>query len=231
MLPSATPARLPRRAAIGAMLALGACGPTRLAPLPGPPRGRVVLLRGLANVFSTGLNVLTIRLRQAGYDASVHNHVEWRRLATETAEASRQGRLPRPFCAIGHSYGADDAILMAERLGLAGIPTDLVVTFDPTVVRVVAKGPLRVLNFHQDGDPFQRVLSPAPGFDGVIENREIAGETHLSIDKNENLHLQVLLAIETLSAPTPAPALPVARPPAPEARLPSPPRPPVTARR
>ena len=64
-------------------LALAACGATPAPPLPGPAKGRVVLLRGLINVFSTGMDDLGAKLRGAGYDATVHNHLDWLRLADE----------------------------------------------------------------------------------------------------------------------------------------------------
>ncbi|MBR0674023.1 thioesterase domain-containing protein, partial [Neoroseomonas soli] len=203
------------------LLLLGACGPTRLAPLAGPPRGRVVLLRGLANVFSTGLNVLTARLRQAGYDASVHNHVEWSGLADASAQAARERRLVRPLVLVGHSFGADDALSMAERLGMQGVAADLVVTFDPTTVTRVPPGPLRVVNFHQDRDFGTRALSAAPGFTGTIENRIVPGESHLSIEKQERLHDQVLAMLEALYAAQAMPPVVSAR--APRPRLVAPP--------
>jgi len=191
---------LSRRAAIAALPALAACGPTRVAPLPGPPRGRVLLLRGLANFFSTGLNVLTARLRAARFDATVHNHVEWRGLAARTVPEARAGRLPRPLVVIGHSFGADDAIALAGRLGEAGVATDLLITFDPQWLHVIPRGPRRMVNFYQDSDPIQRVVRPGAGFDGVIENRLVAGESHLSIEKSDALHAEVLGLLEALAA-------------------------------
>lgn len=230
------PPILPRRAAMAGLLLLGACGPTRLAPLAGPPRGRVVLLRGLANVFSTGLNVLTVRLRQANYDASVHNHVEWYDLANATERAAREQRLERPLVLIGHSFGADDALRMAERLGRQGVAPDLVVTFDPTTATQVPPGPLRVVNYHQTRDFGSRSLSPGPGFSGTLENRLVQGESHLSIEKQERLHLEVLAMLDALSATQPTPPVVSARAPrprlvAPPQPLPRPPVPPVRARR
>ena len=220
--------RLPRRAALTGLLLLAACGPTRVDPLPGPPRGRVILLRGLANVFSTGLNLLTTRLRVAGYDATVHNHVEWRRLAQETEAAARQGRLARPLATIGHSFGADDAVRLGVRLAEQGIAPDLVVCFDPTAVRVVPRGPRLVVNFHQEYDPFSRILRPGPDFDGRIENRLVEGESHLSIEKSDRLHAEVLALLATLPE-APSPPAPRQRPARRAAPLPVPPRPPIRA--
>jgi alpha/beta superfamily hydrolase len=192
------PARpaLPRRAALALLPALAACGTTPVPPLAQGPRGRVVVLRGLLNIFSTGMTQLTLKLREAGYDATVHNHAEWRGLADRAAAAALAGTLPRPLAVAGHSFGADDAIQLAGRLGAAGVPVDLLVTFDPAWVLAVPRGPRRVLNFHQDRDTFARRLAPGPGFDGVIENRLVEDESHLSIDKKADLHRMTLAALE-----------------------------------
>uniref|UniRef100_UPI0018DF2080 hypothetical protein n=1 Tax=Roseomonas rosulenta TaxID=2748667 RepID=UPI0018DF2080 len=196
---------LPRRAALALLPALAACGTTAVPPLDQPPRGRVVVLRGLFNIFSTGMTTLTLTLRQAGYDATVHNHAEWRGLAERTAQVASSGSLKRPLAVIGHSFGADDAIQLSGRLGELGVPVDLLVTFDPAWVLSVPRGPARVLNFHQDRDTFERRLSPGRGFDGRIENRQVQGQSHLSIDKDPALHDQVLAALREMdNAPGPA---------------------------
>jgi hypothetical protein len=187
---------LPRRAALALLPALTACGTTRVPPLSQGPRGRVLVLRGLFNIFSTGMTQLTLKLRDAGYDATVHNHAEWRGLADRAAAAALAGTLPRPLAVAGHSFGADDAIQLAGRLGAAGVPVDLLVTFDPAWILAVPRGPRRVLNFHQDRDTFERRLAPGAGFDGVIENRLVEGESHLSIDKTPELHRITLAALE-----------------------------------
>jgi pimeloyl-ACP methyl ester carboxylesterase len=199
MLPAIRTTRLTRRAALAGIASLAACGPTPLAPLTGSPRGRVVLLRGLLNMFSTGLNFLTADLRQANFDARVHNYVEWRALAAGIAQASRDGTLVRPFAIIGHSYGADDAIVMANHLGQQGIETDLLVTFDPTAGDPVGAGVARVLNFYQDRDSVDRTLKGGPGFTGTLENRLVPGESHISIDKQERLHAEVVALLQTLA--------------------------------
>ncbi len=208
MMPKHPP--LPRRAALALLPALAACAPTPVPPLSQAPRGRVLLLRGLLNIFSTGMTTLTLSLRQAGFDAAVHNHAEWRGLADRTARDALAGTLPRPLAVVGHSFGADDAIQLAGRLGAAGVPVDLLVTFDPSWILAVPRGPKRVLNFHQDRDTYARRLSPGPGFDGRIDNRQVNDESHLSIDKSATLHGEVLAAMEevvrasALPPPTPA---------------------------
>lgn len=197
---------LPRRPALLLLPALAACGTGRPRPPDPAARGRVVLFRGLLNLFSTGIDVLAAALRQAGWDATTHNHSEWRSLADRTATATRDGTLPRPFVVIGHSFGADAAIGFTGRLGARDITTDLLVTFDPSWVLAVPRGPRRVLNLHQDRDGYSRRLLPERGFDGTIENRLVYGHSHLSIDKDVALHRLVLERLATLDGAVPASA-------------------------
>lgn len=214
MPPAIPPTRLSRRATLAGLASLAGCGPTTLATLTGPPRGRVVLLRGFLNMFSTGLNFLTADLRQVDFDARVRNYVEWPALADGIAKDARDGTLVRPFAIIGHSYGADDAVVMANHLGRQGIETDLLVTFDPTAGDPVGAGVLRVLNFYQDRDTVDRTLEGGPGFTGTLENRLVPGESHISIDKQERLHAEVVALLQSLATARQARAMrPVAAAP------------------
>lgn len=195
-------ALLVRRSALTTLLALGACGSMPLEPLPGPPKGRVLLFRGLANIFSTGLNLLTAQLRRAGWDASVHNHLAWQAEARSIAEAAAAGALARPFAAIGHSLGADAAIGLTGWLAGRGVATDLLVTLDPNYETEVPRGASLVVNFHQEGDASPRLLAPGRGFSGRLENRLVAGVGHFTIDKSPALHREVLALLESLRTPT-----------------------------
>lgn len=196
---------LRRRPALLLLPALAAaCGSAR-PPQPDPAaRGRVVLFRGLLNLFSTGIDVLAASLRQAGWGATTHNHSGWRGLAERTAAEAQDGGLQHPLVVIGHSFGADAAILFTGRLGARGIATDLLVTFDPSWVLAVPRGPQRVLNFHQDRDGYSRRLVPENGFGGTIENRLVNGHSHLSIEKDLALHRIVLDRLAMLDATPPA---------------------------
>ncbi|MGG5817598.1 hypothetical protein [Falsiroseomonas sp. HW251] len=190
-----------RRRALGpaaAALALGLVG----CAVPGPDRkqpgrGHVVLLRGLANVFSTGMDRLAARLVTAGYGVELGNHLEWSDAAARLMAAERSGELQRPVAAVGHSLGADDAIRLADATGEAGLALDLLVTFDPVWVHDVRPGPRRVLNFYLASGAWGHALAATPGFAGQIENVEVdaLGLTHFDIEKDERLHAAVLTAL------------------------------------
>lgn len=186
-----------RRAVLGA-LALSACGPTRLPPVEGPTKGRVVIFRGFVNFFSTGMNILAARLRLAGWNSSVHNHVEWD--AEARAALAAGPALARPFAVIGHSLGADSAVRMTGRLGRDGLATDLLVTFDPHITLDLPRGARRVVNFYQGNEAIDRVLRPARDFDGRLEQRRDDRNGHLNIDKDASLHAEVLRLLEEVRA-------------------------------
>jgi pimeloyl-ACP methyl ester carboxylesterase len=197
-----------RAALLGLVATATACAtPEEAMPLPGPPRGRVVLLRGLANIFSTGMDELEDTLRRRGYDADVQNHLDWTTEAAAAATLAREGRLPRPFVVVGHSLGADDGIRLAARFGQATGMMDLLVTFDPVLVRAVPAGPARVRNYYQLSDLWGGGrLTAGRGFTGVLENRPVRGDNHFTIDKDPALHREVIALIETTSPAPPRPA-------------------------
>lgn len=192
------------RAALLLSAAAGVGCASRIEQPAGPPRGRAVLLSGLANIFSTGMDDLARRLAAAGYLAEVHNHLGWRSLAEAAVADHRAGRLLRPFAVAGHSLGADDAIALAGALGEAGVETDLLVTFDPVWASSVPPGPRRVLNFFQSGDGWGRPLVAAPGFAGRIENVDVrarATVNHFTIEKDPALHTEVVAALNAVAQP------------------------------
>lgn len=195
-----------RRTALLGLAGLAACASDDDdIPLTGPPRGRVVLLRGLANVFSTGIDELEDALRRDGYDASAHNHIDWSAQADAALTLAREGRLPRPFAVIGHSLGADDGILLAARFGQATGMMDVLVTFDPVLARSVPRGPALVRNYFQQSDLWGGgSLTAARGFSGRLENRPVRGDNHFTIDKDPVLHREVIALLDATHPVRPA---------------------------
>ena len=111
-------ADLPRRALPGLLLTLAACARRAIEPPAGvAPRGQVVLLRGLANVFSTGMDSLGAQLAAVGFRAEVCNHLDWQVQTQQLVAAARTGALTRPVAVVGHSRGADDALRLAGAAG------------------------------------------------------------------------------------------------------------------
>jgi hypothetical protein len=196
-----------RRTLIAAPLCtavLSACGTRRVPHGDGEraARGCVLLLRGLANVFSAGIDALASRVAAAGYRAEVGNHLGWAAVARRVVADERNGGLRRPLAVIGHSLGADDAIRLSGAAGAAGVRTDLLVTFDPVWVAEVPLGPKRVLNFYQSHGLWGPALAAGPGFAGRIDNIDLNDHgrlNHLNIEKDPALHAVVVAALDELA--------------------------------
>lgn len=198
--PASRPARAGRRALLGLPFATAGCATGLGEPLPGPPKGRIALFRGIGEI-STGLDDLARRLREGGYAATVHSHLARDDVAARLVRLAAAGRLPRPLCLGGHSLGADAAIAAASSLWAEGIATEELVTLDPVLVGDVAAGPEHVMNFYQAGNGFGRPLRPGPGFTGAIENIDLRGRPglwHFNMDADAEVHRRILLRIQAL---------------------------------
>lgn len=186
---------------------------------------RVYLMRGLANVFSTGMDTLAGQLQAKGIRADVYEYGQWQQLADDAVAWSRANHRA-PVVIVGHSLGADAAIEMSERMTAMGIPPRLVVTFDPVGVTTVGRTGGRFINYYQSNNGFGKALTKGPGFSGTLVNRNqdaaaAQGIDHFNIEKVEAFHQQVITMVRALSArpkPRPQPA-PVADPAAPSASL------------
>jgi hypothetical protein len=167
------------------------------------PRAHVYLFRGLADVFSLGMDTLADELNKRGVDASSHSHTDWQSIAAKVTvdfKAGKQG----PIILIGHSLGADAAIEMADRLGDKGVPVALVVPFDGTQSFPIPGNVARVINFTQRDYAFMR---PGPGFHGSLNNVDLRGDPnigHLNIDEVPALHSQVIAAVLAIVGGHPA---------------------------
>lgn len=180
------------------------------APLRAEYVGRVYLMRGLANIFSYGMDDLAKRLNEKGIEAEVYEYGAWQSLADDAVAWSRANRRA-PVVIAGHSLGADAAINMAERMTAEGVPPRLVFTFDPVGVTTIGAARGRFINFYQANNGFGKQLTPIAGFKGKLENRNLAGVPgldHFNIDKSAALHADVVKMVATLTYVAPRPKAP-----------------------
>lgn len=164
------------------------------APASKFDHGSVYLLRGLADVFSLGMNKLARELRQRGVDAVVTNHIKGVEIAGELAREYRTDKKMLPIIIVGHSLGGNKALIMSQQLAGSDIPVRLVVLFDATVAIPVPLNVEEVLNLHKPSK-FGVAVNGAPGYKGEIENidvSDIASVGHISIDKSKALHAIVI---------------------------------------
>jgi hypothetical protein len=157
--------------------------------------GHIYLLKGLAGVFSTGLDVLDQKFIQQGYSATVHSYLSYEELAAEAARLQKTSK--GPIIIMGHSSGADAAISMAEKMKTLGAPVALVVTFGPTINLVAPSNVSQVVNYYFGTLP----VAKGPGFRGTISNVDLSGAAdinHLNVEKIDRLHASVIAKVQAL---------------------------------
>ncbi|WP_454918934.1 hypothetical protein [Xanthobacter sediminis] len=211
--------------ALFAALFLTATG--RPAAAQGTPH--VYLMRGLANVFSLGMDDLAAKLNARGIPAAVYEYGQWEQVAAQASAVSKSER-GSPIIIIGHSLGADAAIETGERLTALGTPARLVITFDPVGVSTVGAASGRFVNYYQSNNGYGKRLTSGAGFRGTLVNRNldsVSALDHFNIEKSAALHAEVMASVQALKArpkpkPKPAPAAPAITPAAQPGAAPAP---------
>jgi len=161
-----------------------------------PRQVQVDLFRGLADIFSRGMDTLTERLNRQGFTARVYSTNGWQTAARRIADRYARGDKDIVVL-IGHSLGADATIDAANALNAQNIPVELIVTFDATHPHQVPKNVLHFVNFYQNNG-FGKQISPGPGFQGELSNVDLTADTslsHVTIEKSPRLHAQVIAKI------------------------------------
>jgi hypothetical protein len=162
-------------------------------------RAHVYLFRGLADIFSTGMDVLTDELNKRGVYATSHSHTDWKPLAAEAAANYKAGK-EGPIILIGHSLGADAVMEMADYLGDKGVPVALVMPFDGTQSFAAPGNVGRVVNFTQRDYAYMR---KGAGFRGTLVNVDVSSDPdigHLNIDKSPRLHARAISEVLAVAA-------------------------------
>jgi hypothetical protein len=149
---------------------------------------QIVLLRGLANVFSRGMDELGERFTGYGFSPRVLNHRGWENVADSLAQNYRNGNRA-PIIVIGHSLGANAAIRVAQRLNAQHVPVAYLAVFDPTHSLHVPSNVDTFVNFYQNnrvGRPSQ--FPPSRNESKVNLNLTTSpGLTHTNIDQSRRL--------------------------------------------
>jgi hypothetical protein len=162
-----------------------------------PAQVQVDLLRGLADIFSRGLDTLGEKLNRQGYTARVYSTNGWQTVSRRIAENYFRGHKDI-IVIIGHSLGGNAALKVANALDKQNIPIELIVTFDATQPEPVAKNVLHLVNFYQENG-FGKRVSAGPGFNGELTNVDLTAEpnlSHVTIEKSPRLHAVVEQKIE-----------------------------------
>lgn len=157
-------------------------------------QGDVYILSGGFGVFSSGLTKLKTQLMEKGVAASLVSYQGWRGVARTIVEHRRQyGR--KPIVIIGHSLGANNAILIANSLKKRAIQVDLIVSYAATAPMAVPSNVHNVVNFYFKSRGWGHVFEGESDFVGALNNMDISnqpGMTHFTVDDSQALRDQVV---------------------------------------
>jgi pimeloyl-ACP methyl ester carboxylesterase len=115
----------------------------------GARAGNVCLIRGWRDLYSAGIDRLADDLRERGVAAHVFRDEQWPDLADALKSQYAINTDHDPLILIGFSYGADDALRVADELQKRGLAVDLLVTIDPVTPPAVPANVVTCLNFYE----------------------------------------------------------------------------------
>jgi hypothetical protein len=172
------------------------------------PYGHVYLIRGIGNFLSHGIDTFETELKARGVPVSIYNHRNEDILLDDVTAGYRKDKGNVPIIIIGHSLGANAAILLSNKLGDRGIPVRLVVTFDHVLdMPPLTNNAAELIDYYKP--PFGHPTNVVPGFKGPVMSTNLEGHadvTHDSIDKTPAYHQVVLDKIMTILKKKPKPA-------------------------
>jgi len=184
------------------VVAIGLTGSPRAQPAAAQratPAAQVILFKGLAGIFSSGMIDLGQKLTRHGIANRVESQAD---SATITDEViARYRTVHGPIILIGHSLGADAAGGTARRLNEYGIPVALLVTFGPWVDAEVTSNVAQAINYYQAVSGWRGRLVPAPGFRGSLSNIALDGAAdinHFNIEKADRLHQETIAKVSAV---------------------------------
>lgn len=212
------------RVALTAALAwtlAGGCGFPD-ASFPGSPAAsprdcvRIVMIRGLWDIFSTGLDDLNDKLIAAGYDSDAISGPDWPNAADNLAQQYAEEGASETLILGGHSYGADEAIQAAKLLRQSGVEVPLLILIDATNPGRIPPNVVRCVHFYLPnalGEEFPSAFSgnPVEAEPGntrtIIENLaltpenfgdQVASVDHFNIESNALLHQLIIERVDDL---------------------------------
>jgi len=182
----------------------------------------VYLLRGLADVYSLGLDELGEKLRAAGYSTSMVDYYTWPSTAERIISDSVSKGSTGDLVFVGHSYGADDAVHLAKSLQQRGLGVRLILLLDATRPPPIPANVDKCIHFYMPtffGDQWPERFAGNPVFAEagnertLIENRYARAEpigaaseaciNHFNIDAVQPMQDVVLAEIMKLGETVP----------------------------
>ena len=175
--------------------------------------GEIYMMRGLANVFSRGIDDMAEQLRHGGYDAANFSYKQWLQIAQDIVRRANREEVSYPLIIIGHSLGANESSKFANYLTSNGVDVELVVAFDPVETGFISKGTKTVVNYYLPRSDDIRIgrrtkaedntIHASEDFDGILKNIDVSADptiTHVNIDKHPPYQIATFNSIESMTS-------------------------------
>ncbi|MEI8146505.1 MAG: hypothetical protein WCH83_13675 [Alphaproteobacteria bacterium] len=199
---------------VGAFLSSSAraSAPTSGVPVPIPRPDvpiqalpvRVYLFRGLFELFSYGLDDLARKFRNEGRWAEVYGLGDVEKARAEILARQKTAPGTEQFVLIGHSWGGDISLEIADALFKQGGQVELIAAFDAVTQRKVGPGVRRFVNYYQSSGGWSKPIETVAGFAGTSENKDLAlglGRNHLNIERSPDLHTDIMARVASFAPP------------------------------
>ena len=161
---------------------------------------KVFLIRGFANVFSPGIDVLASELKQRGIAVETSNHLSWSSTASEAIEGCRSGKISS-IVLVGHSLGGAAVVDVARRLQEAGMRVALMVTLDPVSAGQAPSNVRRLENYYLSTGIGSSIKTDS-GFRGQVQNVDVSkrpGVDHVAMTTMPDIHRRIIADIAASS--------------------------------
>lgn len=114
------------------LMTIAGCAPTapQSAAVVKQRVGEIYIFRGFTGIWSRGLDAMAVRFRQDGIETSIWADSDWQNAGKQIISGHREKQPHEPLVLLGHSFGADSAIRLADMLRTHGISVDLLVTIE-----------------------------------------------------------------------------------------------------
>lgn len=164
--------------------------------------GEIYMMRGLANVFSRGIDDMAVELRGRGYDAVNFSYTRWQPIADDIVRRSRSKSISYPVVIVGHSLGGNESSKFANYLAANNVKVALVVAFDPVETGYVGKGIGKVVNYYLPKQKTDNRIHAKDGFSGNISNVDVtvnSAITHTNVDKDPEYQAATYASIANIT--------------------------------
>jgi surfactin synthase thioesterase subunit len=161
---------------------------------------KVFLIRGFANVFSPGIDLLASELQKRGVPVETSNHLSWGSTASEAIDECKSGRIGS-IVLVGHSLGGAAVIDVAKRLQEAGMRVALMVTLDPVSAGQAPSNVRRLENYYLSSG-IGSSIKKDNGFRGQLQNVDVSnrpGVDHVAMTTMPDIHKHIIAQIAASS--------------------------------